>query len=83
MESGEEMSPWPRGVGVPGYGCACTYAEFLQADSDPFHALQFFAVCCLDALFCLSLISESVQPVTSAIFFREGGVHDLQFWFGF
>lgn len=55
------MSLRQRGVGVPGVcGCACTYAEFLQTDSYSFYALQFFAVCCLDALFCLSLISESI-----------------------
>lgn len=47
----------------------CTYAEFLQTDSYPFHALQFFPVGCLDALFCLSLISESVQPIMSANYF--------------
>ena len=45
----------------------CTYTEFLQTDSHSFYALQFFAVCCLDALFCLSLISESVEPVILAV----------------
>lgn len=56
----------------------CTYAEFLQTDSYLFDALQFFPVCCLDALFCLPLVSESVQPIMSAFFsfnFLGVGVH--------
>lgn len=40
-----------RGVG--------TYSELLQTDPDSFDAMQFFPVGCLDALFCLPLISES------------------------
>lgn len=45
----------------------CTYAEFLQTDSYLFDALQFFPVRCLDALFCLPLVSESVQQIMSAL----------------
>lgn len=75
MESGREgiCAPAAKGCGSSGvrvrvYMYVCTYAEFLQTDSNPFHALQFFAVSCLDALFCLPLIPESVQPVMLAVF---------------
>lgn len=57
-----------KGGGIFGEGVCmhvCTYTEFLQADSYPFHALQFLAVCCLDALFCLPPVPESVQSFMS------------------
>lgn len=63
------------GKGEAEFGClvVCTYAEFLQTDSYLFDALQFFAVRCLDALFCLPLVSESVQPIMSAFVFSSEG----------
>ena len=45
----------------------CTYAEFLQTDSYPFDAVQFFPVSCLDAFLRLPLVSESARPACQRV----------------